>query len=64
MSGVFSKPKIVQVQPQQVQPEVADSNEMLEDITKKRKKRMGAVSQLLSRGDNKSAGEYKTTLGA
>lgn len=61
MSSVFSTPKVVQVQQQEVTPEVVDTSAEVQEIEKKRKKKMGAVSQLLSH-DNSYGG--KTTLGA
>lgn len=74
MSGVFAKPKVVQVAQPEVKPEIVDNTEMVEALEKKRKKRMGAVSQLLSHnnsygistrssGSSDTAGGGKTTLG-
>lgn len=64
MSSVFKSPKVHHVEPVQVEPEVVNDNEIVADLEKKRKKRMGAVSQLLS--SDRNAGGYgsKKTLGA
>ncbi len=68
MSSVFSKPKVVQVQPETVEPEVVDRSEEVQELERKRKRRMGAVSQLLSHdnsyGSPAGYGGGKTTLGA
>ena len=48
MSSVFKSPKVVTVQPTEVVPEVVDNSEVVYELEKKRKKKMGAVSQLLS----------------
>lgn len=64
MSSVFSKPKVVQVQPQEVELEVVDNSEEVRELESKRKKKMGAVSQLLSHDNSYGSGSGKTTLGA
>ena len=64
MSSVFSKPKVVQVQPQEVELEVVDNSEEVRELENKRKKKMGAVSQLLSHDNAYGSGGGKTTLGA
>ena len=61
MSSVFKSPKVVKVEPKEVLPEVVDMSETYFEMEKKRKKKMGAVSQLLSK-DN-SYESPKTTLG-
>ena len=48
MSSVFKSPKKVNIQPTEVHPEVVDNSEVIYELEKKRKKKMGAVSQLLS----------------
>ncbi len=63
MSSVFSKPKVVQIEPEEVEPEVVDNSEEVQELERKRKKKMGAVSQLLSH-DNFYGSGGKTTLGA
>ena len=62
MSSVFSKPKVVQIEPEEVEPEVVDNSEEVQELERKRKKKMGAVSQLLSH-DNSYGSGGKTTLG-
>ena len=66
MSSVFKSPKVVNVQPVEVRPEVVDNSETVYELEKKRKKKMGAVSQLLSH-DNTYGGFLneggKKTLG-
>ena len=66
MSSVFKSPKVVNIQPTTVVPEVVDNAEVVYELEKKRKKKMGAVSQLLSR-DNTYGGflqeSGKRTLG-
>lgn len=47
MSSVFSKPKVVQIEPEEVEPEVVDNSEEVQELERKRKKKMGAVSQLV-----------------
>lgn len=67
MSSVFSKPKVVQVQPEEVDPVVVDNSEEVHALEQRRKKRMGAVSQLLSRDNSYGWGGIgggKTTLGS
>lgn len=58
MSSVMKKPKVKYIQPAEVRPEYVDPIETMMDVEKKRKKKMGAVSQLLSHDNG------KTTLGA
>ena len=49
MSAVFKKPKTQVVRaPMPVEPQIADENEEIRAFERKRKKRMGAVSQILS----------------
>lgn len=67
MSSVFSSPKVVNVQPQEVEPVIVDNSEQIQEIENRRKKKMGAVSQLLSYDNDYSAfnnGGGKTKLGA
>jgi len=66
MSSVFKSPKVKTVQPQEVEPVLVDNNETVFQLEKKRKKKMGAVSQILSLDrENSDALAYrKTTLGA
>ena len=49
MSAVFSKPKVVQVQPKEVEQEIVDNSQIVYNLEKKRKKRMGALSQILNK---------------
>lgn len=67
MSSVFKSPKVVNVQPEEVQPVIVDDSEEIRLIEGKRKKKMGAVSQMLSRdnsyGGLMSGNGNKTTLG-
>ena len=49
MSAVFSSPKIIPVQPKEVEQEVVDTSEIVYNMEKKRKKRMGALSQILNK---------------
>ena len=49
MSAVFSKPKVIQVKPKEVEQEIVDNSEMVYNMEKKRKKRMGALSQILNK---------------
>lgn len=60
MSSVFKSPKVVHIQPKEVVPEVVDNAEVVYELEKKRKKKMGAVSQLLSR-DNTYGGFLEET---
>lgn len=60
MSSVFKSPKIKPVEIKDIEPEIVDVSETVFEMEKKRKKKMGAVSQLLSK-DNSYGG--KTTLG-
>jgi len=52
MSSVFKKPKAPKqvVTMTEVQPTVVDNTEVVQDIEKKRRRRMGAVSQILASG--------------
>ena len=61
MSSVFKSPKVINIEPKEVEPEIVDMSEMVFEMEKKRKKKMGAISQLISK-DN-SYGNPKTTLG-
>lgn len=61
MSSVFKSPKVKTVEPAVVEPEIVDNSETVYELEKKRKKKMGAISQLISR-DN-SYGVIKTKLG-
>ena len=49
MSAVFSRPKVIQVKPKEVEQEIVDNSEMVYNMEKKRKKRMGALSQILNK---------------
>lgn len=61
MSSVFKKPKVKVIQqPEEIVPEIVDDSEIVRSMEKRRQKKMGALSQLLSH-DN-SYGK-KTTLG-
>lgn len=66
MSSIFSSPKVVQLPNQNVEPYEVDNSEEVRSIEKKRKKKMGAISQLISRDNDMDAfnGGGKTTLGA
>ncbi len=64
MSSVFKKPKVKYIQPAEVEPEYVEPIQTLIDVEKKRKKKMGAVSQLLSHDNGTGYGAGKTTLGA
>jgi len=62
MSSVFKSPKVTYVTPEpEIIPEVVDDNEITSELEKKRKRRMGAISQLLSQDRE---GQGKNTLGA
>lgn len=62
MSSIFKKPKIQTVKPEEtVKPEYVDNNEIEYELDKKRKRKMGAVSQLLMQNNTTND---KTTLGA
>lgn len=62
MSSVFKSPKVTYVTPEpEIVPETVDDNEITSELEKKRKRRMGAVSQLLSQDRQGEKG--KTTLG-
>jgi hypothetical protein len=65
MSSVFKSPKVKAVPQKVVEPETVDNNETIFELEKKRKKKMGAVSQILAqdRSENESFGN-KRTLGA
>lgn len=63
MSSVFKKPKVKYIQPKEVEPELVDPVETLMDVEVKRKKKMGALSQILAK-DNSYGSAGKTTLGA
>lgn len=60
MSSVFKSPKVRYVEPEEVIPDYVEDTETIRDMEKKRKKKMGALSQFLSH-DNSYG--YKTTLG-
>lgn len=63
MSSVFKSPKVTYVTPEpEIVPEVVDDNEITSELEKKRKRRMGAVSQLLA--EDRENGGQKNTLGA
>lgn len=61
MSSVFKSPKVKVVQPTEVQPELVDNNEIEYELDKKRRRKMGAISQLLTQNNGSN---NKTTLGA
>ena len=63
MSSVFKSPKVKKGETKVVEPEVTlvDNSEIVYEMEKKRKKKMGAISQLISR-DNSYDG-IKTKLG-
>ena len=62
MSSVFKSPKVKVVkQPEEVVPEIVDNNEIEFELEKKRKRKMVAVSQLLSL---KNEDDKKRSLGA
>lgn len=67
MSSVFKKPKVVNIQPDDVAPMIVDDSEEIRLIEGRRKKKMGAVSQLLSKdnsyGEEMFQSGNKTTLG-
>ncbi len=64
MSSVFKKPKVKKVEPVEVEPETVDNNEIIFELEKKRKKKMGAISQLLSSDrSGLGLGQGKKTLG-
>lgn len=60
MSSVFKSPKVKVVKPEEVQPELVDNNEIEYELDKKRRRKMGAVSQLLAQNNGAN---NKTTLG-
>lgn len=47
MSSVFKKPKVKYVEPEPVEPILVDDNQILYEMEEKRKKKYGAVAQLL-----------------
>ena len=61
MSSVFKTPKVNTVETKVIEPEVVDMSETVYELEKKRKKKMGAVSQLISK--NNSYSDLKNTLG-
>lgn len=61
MSGVFKKPKVKVIQPQEVVPEVVDDSEIVRSMEKVRQKKMGALSQFLSH-DNTYGNKTKLGL--
>ena len=61
MSSIKKKPKVKYIQPVEVEPTYVEPIETMMDLEKARKKKMGAVSQILAK-DNTYG--YKTTLGA
>lgn len=65
MSSVFKSPKVVKVEQPEVEPETVDVPELTYDLEKRRKKKMGAVSQLLSHENSYDilGGNGKKTLG-
>ena len=63
MSSVFKSPKVTTVAPTPVAIQTVDNNETLEELEKKRKKRMGAISQLLSSDRQRSNVIGKKKLG-
>lgn len=64
MSSVFKTPKVMTIEPEEVVAETADNNEILFELEKRRKKKNGAVSQLMSHNNSyDDGGVYKTTLG-
>ena len=63
MSSVFKQPKTVYLpDTTEVLPEEVDDNEIIFQLEKKRKKRMGAISQMLAKENDSIAGK-KQTLG-
>ena len=61
MSSVFKSPKIKKVETKVVEPQIVDNSEIVYEMEKKRKKKMGAVSQILAK-DNSYQG-LKDKLG-
>ena len=61
MSSVFKSPKIKVVKPQEVEPDIVDNNEIEYELNRKRRRKMGAISQLLA---HNTTGNNKTTLGS
>lgn len=52
MSSVFKSPKVKHIEPEEVKPEIVDDNEIIYELEKKRKKKFGAVAQLLVADEN------------
>ena len=65
MSSVFKSPKVSApvVEPTPVVIQTVDNNETLQELEKKRKKKMGAISQLLSSDRQNSNSNGKKKLG-
>ena len=65
MSSVFKKPKVVTVEQKEIEPETVDVSAITYELEKKRKKKTGAVSQLLSHDNSYGYldGSGKKTLG-
>jgi len=63
MSSVFKSPKVTYVEPTPVAVQTVDNNETLQELEKKRKKRMGAISQLLSSDRQNGGANGKKKLG-
>ncbi|MBR5599030.1 MAG: hypothetical protein IKW39_03220 [Alphaproteobacteria bacterium] len=61
MSSVFKTPKVRKVETKVVEQEIVDNSETVYEMEKKRKKKMGAISQLISR--NNSYSDEKIKLG-
>lgn len=47
MSSVFKSPKVKYVEPETPEPMLADDNQIVYEMEKNRKKKYGAVAQLL-----------------
>jgi len=63
MSSVFKSPKVTTIEPTPVTIQTVDNNETLQELEKKRKKRMGAISQLLSSDRQVRSANGKKKLG-
>ena len=65
MSSVFKKPKVQYVEVEDSEPTLADDNQIVYEMEKKRKKKYGAVAQLLydENGYTLSYGGKKKKLG-
>jgi len=65
MSSVFKTPKVKYAEINDTEPTLADDNEIVYEMEKKRKKRYGAVAQLLydENGYNIGYGTGKKKLG-